>query len=329
MRICVTGGCGFIGHHFVEHVLKNTDWEIVILDKLGMASHGFDRLRDIEAYNDERVSVLTHDISAELTVGLVKEIGHIDYFVHMAAESHVDRSITHPEPFVISNVVGTMRMLELARTLDGLKKFVYFSTDEVFGPAPAGKYYKEWDRFKPSNPYAAAKAGGECLVDAWVNTYGLPAFTTHTMNVFGERQDAEKYIPLCIRKILKGEKITIHADKTRTQSGSRCWIHARNVAAAVMFLLDNGLPGERYNIVGEEYSNVEIAGMIAGFIGKNWNYDLVDFHSSRPGHDLRYALDGTALKEMGFDYPKDHIASLRKTVEWTLERPQWLGLEKS
>lgn len=327
MRALITGTSGFVAHHVVEHILRNTDWEIVGLDKLGAASEGYDRLRDIEAFDDKRVTLLSHDVSQQFTVGLLKEIGRVEYIIHMAAESHVDRSILFPMEFAVANTIGTVQMLSMARECSGLRRFVYFSTDEVFGPAPEGVYYKEWDRFKASNPYAASKAAGECYVDAYVNTYKLPAFTTHSMNIFGERQHGEKFVPMCIRKAMRREKVYIHSDPTRTISGSRCWIHARNVAAALMFLLHNSEVGERYNIVGEELTNLEIAQIVARTVGKPLLYEMVDFHTSRPGHDLRYALDGTRLESMGWTYPRTLVESLEKTVRWSMERPRWLGLE--
>jgi dTDP-glucose 4,6-dehydratase len=203
---------------------------------------------------------------------------------------------------------------------------IYFSTDEVFGPAPVGVNYKEWDRYKSSNPYAASKAGGEELCIAFHNTYNVPVLVTHTMNVFGERQHMEKFIPKVIRCLLLGETVVIHSDKTKSIPGSRFWIHARNVAAAVWFLMKKGEPGDKYNIVGEEeVNNLQMALDISYHVQKKLKYEMVDFHSSRPGHDLRYALDGTKLKEMGFSYPKSFEESLGKTVRWTLENPKWLG----
>src|SRR3989344_9376531 len=186
-RILITGGCGFMGHHFVDYVLKNTDWDVVIIDKLTYASHGLDRLRDIAALDNKRVLVLGCDFSQSLSEGVRHEVGEVDYIVHMGAETHVDRSIENPEPFVMSNVVGTMHMLNFARSLPHLTWFVYFSTDEIFGPAEEGVSYKEWDRYNSANPYSATKAGGEELALAYANTYKLPIIITHTMNVFGER----------------------------------------------------------------------------------------------------------------------------------------------
>jgi len=324
-KILITGGCGFIGHHFVEHLLKNTTQEIVIFDKLTYASEGFTRLRDIDAYDDKRVMIVALDFTKEIPVGVTKEIGTVDYIMHMGAETHVDNSITDPAPFVFSNVIGTMRMLDYARTLPDLKKFVYFSTDEVFGPAPEGVAYKEWDRYNSTNPYAASKACGEELVLAYANTYGIPSIISHTMNVFGERQHPEKFIPKVIRKIMNDEVITIHSNKTKTVSGSRMWIHARNVSSAIHFLLKNSTNRDKYNIVGEkEVSNLDMALYIAKILGKELKYEMVDFHSSRPGHDLRYALDGSKLTEMGWTVPLTFEKSLKNTIEWTIENPRWL-----
>lgn len=324
-KILVTGGCGFIGHHFVEHLIKNTDWNIVVLDRLNYASSGFDRLRDINVFDDKRIMVLTHDLTKPIQEGIKKEIGEVNYIVHMAAETHVDRSIEDSEPFVMSNVVGTMHTLNLARELNNLKKFVYFSTDEVFGPAPEGTFFKEWDRYNCTNPYSATKAGGEELSLAYANTYKLPIIITHAMNVFGERQHPEKFIPMIIKKLLKSEKVLIHSDSTKTKPGSRFWIHARNVASAILFLLDKGKFREKYNIVGEkEVDNLEMAQTIAKVMGKELQYEMIDFHSSRPGHDLRYALDGTRMKELGWNIPMSFEDSLRKTIGWTLKNQKWL-----
>jgi len=327
MKILITGGCGFVGHHVVEHFLKKTNWKICILDKLTYASHRFDRLRDIDAYDDKRVQVFATDFSKPIPVGIAEEIAidsGVQYILHLGAETHVDNSITDPESFVMANVVGTLHMLNFARNVPDLRAFIYFSTDEVFGPAPVDTEYKEWDRYNCTNPYSATKAGGEELTLAFMNTYGIPGFITHCMNIFGERQHAEKFIPMCIRKIQNGEKVTIHADHERKNSGSRFYIHARNVANAIHFLLDKFDQREKYNIVGErEISNLSLARMIAAIMGKNLNYEMVDFHSSRPGHDLRYALDGYKMANIGWKIPVTFMKSLEKTVMWALNNSTW------
>lgn len=326
-RILLTGGCGFIGHHFVEHLLKNTDWEIVVLDRLNYASGGFDRLRDISAFDDKRVLVLSGDFANPLSEGIKKEIGEVDYIFHLGAETHVDNSIKDPEPFVRSNVLGTMHMLNFARELKNLRCFFMFSTDEVFGPAPEGVFFKEDDPHNPSNPYAATKSGAEMLAKAYQNTYKLPVIITRTMNCFGERQHPEKFIPMTIKKVLSDETVIIHANKDKTKAGSRFYIHARNVADAYLFLAQNGKIGETYHIVGEkEIDNLELARFIAKILGRELKYELVDFHSSRPGHDLRYALSGEKLAELGWRPPKTFEQSLEKTIKWSLENPKWLNL---
>lgn len=328
MKLLCTGGNGFIGHHFCEHLLKNTDWEILIVDRLSYAACGYERLKEVDCYDDKRVRHFCHDITLPINDGLLEELRDVDYIIHFAAETHVDNSITDPIPFVRTNVLGTMTMLEFARKCNNLKRMVYFSTDEVFGPAPLATVpngYREWDRYNSTNPYSASKAGGEELCLAWANTYGVPVIVTHTMNVFGERQHPEKFIPKVIRKILAGETITIHSDPSKTISGSRFWIHARNVASAIMFLLVKSAMREKYNIVGEkEVSNLDMARYISQVLGKELKYEMVDFHSSRPGHDLRYGLDGTKLLQMGYEYPKTFEESLSKTIEWTIANPKWL-----
>src|ERR1035437_1077427 len=331
MRVLLTGGNGFAGHHVAESLLKNTDWNIDIMDRLSYASNGYSRLKEVDCYDDSRIRHFSHDFTMPIVEGLQDELADTDYIIHMGAETHVDNSIENPEPFVRCNVLGTMNVLEFARRCKDLKKLFYMGTDEVFGPAdrelvPNG--FKEWDRYNSTNPYSASKAGGEELCLAWANTYGTPVIIGHTMNIFGERQHHEKFIPKVIRAVLTGEKVYIHSDASLTVSGSRFWIHARNVAQAILFLLENGENRDKYNIVGEkEVSNLEMAEFIAKVLGKELNYEIVDFHSSRPGHDLRYGLDGTKLKEMGFHYPKSFEDSLAKTIEWTLKHPKWIGMQ--
>lgn len=349
MKMIITGGCGFIGHHIVEHFLRNTDYEIDIFDKLTYASSGLDRVRDIDAFDDKRVKFYAVDLTRPLSEGVVRECKDAEYILHLAAETHVDNSIVDPMSFVYSNVVGTGNLLQFARKCDNLEAFVLFSTDEVFGPAavdwdidifkkaliarpPQHKLlihptYGEWDRHNATNPYSATKSGSEQLTLAFMNTYNLPGFITHCMNVFGERQHPEKFIPICIRKIRDGKEITIHGDKECKESGSRFYIHARNVANAIHFLLDNFDQRDIYNIVGEkELSNLELAQKIADIMGKDLKYKIVDFHSSRPGHDLRYALDGGKLEHHGWKVPITIDESLRKTVEWTLKHTEWLEI---
>lgn len=335
-RILLTGGCGFVGSHIVEHLLKNTDWEICILDRLDYASNGFDRLRDINCFDYNRVNVFTTDLCSPLGSGLVTELGQFSYIVHAAAGSHVDSSIVNPVSFVQNNINSTLHILEFARNSQKcLKKFVYFSTDEVYGTAPEGTDYSEGDRFNPGNPYSASKAGSECLCYAYSNTYKLPIQITNTMNVIGERQHPEKYVPLVINKVLRGDVVQIHSDATKTHAGKRHYIHARNVASALLYILTNvnefldNIDSSlgKFNIVGElELDNLELAQMISSRVGKELRYEMTDFHSQRPGHDLRYSLNGDKLCLLGWEPPVGFKDSLNKTIDWYLQvgNNKWL-----
>jgi dTDP-glucose 4,6-dehydratase len=335
--ILVTGGAGFIAHHAIEKILRETDYRIVSLDRLDYSGN-LNRLHEVVMSFPEserkRVRVVHHDLKAELNPQIRSMIGKVDLIAHLAAGSHVDRSITYPMEFVLDNVVGTVNLMDYAKNLDSLDLFVYFSTDEVFGPAPEGIKYKENDRYNSTNPYSASKAAAEEMVVAYENTYKLPAIITHTMNVFGERQHPEKYIPMCIKKVRDNQKVTVHSNPEKTKAGSRHYIHAQDVADALLFLYNcdlsklpkdyGGAKCQKFNIVGStELDNLELAQFIADVQEKPLNYEMVDFHSSRPGHDLRYALDGTKMKEMGWE-PKPVKERLAETIHWTLKNNRWL-----
>ena len=327
-KLLITGGAGFAGHHLVDYFLRNTDYELVILDKLSYATDGLARLRSTGVLENSRVSLFTANLEQPLSHGLNRELGDVTYILHLAAESHVDRSIADPGLFIRSNVMGTHHILEYARSLKNLKGFLYFSTDEVFGPAPSDREFKEWDRYNSTNPYSATKAAAEEICLAYANTYKPPLLVIHTMNLFGERQYPEKYIPLVIKSLLDQNEVTIHADSDLETPGSRYYTHCTNLADATLFLLQNqDWNRDKINIVGErEVNNLELAQKISEIVGQPLKYKLVDFHSSRPGHDLRYSLDGTKIKEKGWNHPYSLDEALEKTVRWYLENPDWLYL---
>lgn len=335
-HILITGGAGFIAHHLINLIIKTTDWKITTIDRLDYSGN-LNRLADVSkeysASDRKRIRTIYHDLKAEFNPMLLADIGKVDVIAHLAAGSHVDRSIERPMEFVMDNVVGTCNVLEMARKQDNLERFLYFSTDEVFGPAPAGVKYDEYDRYNSTNPYSASKAGGEELAVAFQNTYKMPIYITHTMNVFGERQHPEKFIPMTIRNVRDGKTVTIHSDASKTIPGSRHYIHAEDVADATLFLLqndlalqsdNNGIKCPKFNICGAtELNNLELAQMIADAQGKPLNYEFMDFHSSRPGHDLRYALDGSRMKRLGWE-PKPVEERIHEVVNWTLENTRWL-----
>lgn len=334
MRVLVTGGAGFIAHHVIDEILNRTDWDVVSLDRLDYSGN-LNRLHNVleNSPHKSRVKIVFHDLKAEINPHVVSHIGKVDIILHLAAGSHVDRSIDFPMEFALDNTIGTLNILQYSRTQD-LQRFVYFSTDEVFGPAPDGVKYKEQDRYNSTNPYSASKAAAEEFCVAFENTYQLPIYITHTMNVFGERQSPEKFIPLCTRRIHKGEKITIHSDPSKTKAGSRHYIHARDVADALLFLLHQptismvdygGAKCPKFNIVGkEEWDNLRVATTISDIQNKPLHYEMVDFHSSRPGHDLRYALDGSLMQKLGWVPQMDVMERLRQTVFWSLKNEEWL-----
>ena len=257
-RVLITGGAGFIAHHTIKHILDNTDWEIVSLDRLdysGNLNRISDMMNDFSEKDKKRLRVVHHDLRAEINDMLSADLGNFNFILHMAASSHVDRSITDPLTFVYDNVVATCNILNFARESKNLELFIYFSTDEVFGPAPNKVKYKERERYNSTNPYSATKAGGEELAVAFENTYHMPIFITHTMNVFGERQHPEKFIPKCIISARDGLTVDIHSNKKKTKAGSRHYVHASDVADGCLFLIKN-----RKTIVkkvGEDYGGAK------------------------------------------------------------------------
>ena len=342
MKVLITGGAGFIGHHTIRHFLKYTDWEIVSLDRLdysGNLNRIADMMAEFDNHTQKRLRIVYHDLRAEINQMLTADLGDFDYIIHMAASSHVDRSIEDPMTFVLDNVVATCNILNFGKKQKKLERLVYFSSDEVFGPAPSGIKYKERDRYNSTNPYSATKAGGEELAVAFENSYSMPIFITHTMNVFGERQHPEKFIPMTIQKVKYDEIVTIHSDESKTIPGSRHYIHASDVADGCLFLLQNqnkisslkkdygGAKCHKFNLVGPvEWNNLELAQKIARAQNRELKYKMVDFHTSRPGHDLRYALDGDLMKEIGWT-PKVSIEErINQVVKWTLDNDRWLKL---
>ncbi len=331
-RVLITGTSGFFGSHLLRHLMVNTDWEFVCIcswqhkgtpERLENAINGLDK---------SRVTVITHDLVSPLTPLTKKRLGHIDYILNIASNSHVNRSIDNPAEFVLGNTALAFNMLEFAREIKP-ELFLQFSTDEVYGVAPEGVNHKEWASIVPSNPYSASKAAQEAIAISYWRTYNVPVILTNTMNLFGETQDAEKYTAQLIKKIVNDETVTVHGSEGNI--GSRFYLHARNAADAVYFILKNlppklynegeNLLPDRYNIVGDiEMDNLELAKLVAKMLGKELKYELMDFHKGRSGHDRRYALDGTKLKELGWTAPMEFESSLQKSIEWTLKNPQWL-----
>lgn len=341
-KVLITGGAGFIGHHMIIKLLKDTDYNIISLDRLDFSGN-LNRLAELKEEFDsqtlKRLKIVYHDLRAEINDQIAAQIGYVDYIVHMAAGSHVNRSIQNPIMFVQDNVLGTANLLEYARKyLPNLLKFINFGTDEVFGSAPDGVEFTEYSRYNSRSPYSATKAGAEELCVAYENTYNLPIYCTHTMNVFGERQLSEKFIGIIINKLLLDQEVIIHCDPKSTNiPGLRHWIHAEDVADAVQFILN--LPhkkfpladttGEftcpKFNIVGtEEHSNLYVAQKIAKIMNKELKYKNVSYDLQRPGHDFRYALSGEYMKSLGWQPKYSFDERIEQVVNWTLNNKRWL-----
>ena len=337
-NVLITGGAGFISHHIIAHIIKKTNWNITTIDRLdisGNLNRLHDILKDFSAEEKKRLKIVFHDLKAEINSQISSEVGKPNIVLHLAAASHVDRSIKYPIEFVHDNVVGTVNLLNFAKELNNLEKFVYFSTDEIFGNAPAGVSYSEYDRYNSTNPYSASKAAAEEFCVAYENTYKMPIYITHTMNVFGERQHPEKFIPMVIQKVRDNKKVIVHANEEKTKAGSRHYIHAQDVADGLMFVLSlknykhvgdfGNAKCPKFNLVGpEEIDNLTLAKMIAKVQNKELIYELVDNHSSRPGHDLRYSLSPKLLKDLGWE-PKIKLSQrIEEVVKWSLKNNRWL-----
>jgi dTDP-glucose 4,6-dehydratase len=326
-NILITGGAGFIGHHLIRYILENTKCNIISMDRID-TSCSLSRLQDIISSEPEwanRLRIVWHDLKSPVNKHVSRQIGQIDYILHLAAGSHVDRSFINPIGFVMDNVIGTTNLLEYAReNLSDLKVFLNFSTDEVFGPAIDSRIFKEDDRHNPCNPYSATKSAAEQMCNAYAVSYGVPVITTHTMNVYGIRQSREKFIPLLTQKLLKNECVEIHVDESGN-IGSRKYLHETDVASAILFLLENGEVGQKYNISSnEEVNNLNLAMMISNIMGKELKYNLVNPTKTRGKNDIRYSISGEKIKSLGWKQKTNLEQGLKQVIKWYENNPLWV-----
>lgn len=334
-KALLTGIGGSIGIHMFAHIMHNTDWHVVGIDSFRHKGWS-DRIKvmlGIHPEWEERLTIVTHDLVAPFSELRKKKIGSIDYIIHLASLSDVEASIHDPVTFIRNNTELTLNLLEYAREVKP-ESFIMFSTDEVYGPTPSKKeVYEEWSPIVPSNPYAASKACQEAIAISYWRTYNVPVVITNTMNNFGEMQQASKY-PVMIQKwIENGQKITVHGENG--DIGSRSYIHSRNVSDAVLFIIKNlpphmHVPGtadkpDRYNIAGDkQIDNLELVKLISELMDKEADYELIDFHNTRPGHDKHYGLNGDKLKNAGWKSPVSFEDSLKSTIEWQKEHKEWI-----
>ncbi|MBC7252731.1 MAG: dTDP-glucose 4,6-dehydratase [Actinobacteria bacterium] len=312
MRLLVTGGCGFIGSNFVRHVLReHPEDEVLNLDKLTYAGNP-GNLRDVEG--DPRYRFLKGDICEGEDVERAFEWGP-EAVVNFAAETHVDRSITDPEAFVRTDVLGTFRLLEAVRAA-GIR-LVQISTDEVYGSISEGSFTEE-SPLRPNSPYAASKAGADLLVRSYVRTYGIDAVIVRSSNNYGPYQYPEKVIPLFITNLLEGRKVPLYGEGANV----RDWLFVEDNCRAIDLVLRRGESGAVYNVgAGQERSNLELTRSILALLGKGEEH--VQKVPDRPGHDFRYSLDCSRIRGLGWEPLYDLDRGLRETVRWYLENREW------
>lgn len=315
-KLLVTGGCGFIGSWLIRHLLSTyPEYEITNLDLLTYAGNP-DNLKDIEG--NPRYRFVQGDIAdASLVTPLMQ--GH-DICINVAAQTHVDRSISGPGVFINTNVVGTQVLLEAARQAN-ISKFIQVSTDEVYGSIEGSGAFTEESPLDPSSPYSSSKAGADLIALSYWRTYGLPVCITRCTNNYGPNQYPEKLIPLFVLNASEGKNVPVYGDGLNV----RDWIHVEDHSAGVTAVLRQGRPGEVYNIGGDnEQNNLAITRLILKLL--NQPDSLIQFVTDRPGHDRRYALDCSKIKrELAWKPAKAFEQGLKETVQWYLDNPNWVS----
>ncbi len=310
MKLLITGGAGFIGSNFVKHIIREYPaYEITVLDKLTYAGNKNNLKEDLK-----KIKFIKGDVcDKKIVEKLVKKS---DVIVHFAAETHVDRSIIDAGSFVLTDVFGTYQLMEACKKF-GIEKFVHISTDEIYGQIIRGSF-RETDKLEPRNPYSASKAGAELLARSFFITHNVPVVITRSSNNFGPYQHPEKMIPLFITNAMQNKKLPLYGDGKNI----RDWLHVADNCKAIDLVMHEGKTGEIYNIGGDnERMNIDITRLILKFLGKPES--LIEFVRDRPGHDIRYSLDSTKIKKLGWRTEFKFEEALRQTVEWYKKNSWW------
>lgn len=315
-NLLITGGAGFIGSNFIKYMLKRYDsCKVINLDALTYAGN-LENLKDIK--DCLRYTFIKGNITDRTLVDSIVANG-VTYIINFAAESHVDRSIENSGVFVKTNVMGTQVLLDTAKKYQ-ITKYLQVSTDEVYGSLGEQGYFTEETPLAPNSPYSASKAGADLLVRAYHETFGLPVNITRCSNNYGPNQHTEKLIPLMINNALQEKDLPVYGDGRNI----RDWLYVEDHCSAIDMILHNGCPGEVYNIGGSnEKRNIEIVKLILSYLGKPES--LIKYVKDRPGHDRRYAIDSSKLKnELGW-YPTTTFEDgIKKTIEWYVDNKRWL-----
>ncbi len=336
MKILITGGAGFIGSALIRHLMNNTKHVVVNIDKLTYAGN-LESLKSVE--DNPRYHFIKADICDSTKVNQILQKHEPDAIMHLAAESHVDRSIDGPADFIETNIVGTYTLVEAARNYwqsqssdkKAQFRFHHISTDEVYGDLPNdGSLFTEQTSYSPSSPYSASKASSDHIVRAWHRTYGLPVIVTNCSNNYGPYHFPEKLIPLVTLNALEGKPLPVYGDGKQV----RDWLFVEDHARALLTVVENGKIGETYNIGGHnEQENIYVVKSICNILDElnpkkpheiNHYSDLITFVKDRPGHDLRYAIDASKIeRELGWKPKETFESGLRKTVQWYLDNQDW------
>jgi dTDP-glucose 4,6-dehydratase len=330
MRLLVTGGAGFIGSNLVHSLLPKTELEkLVVLDSLTYAGHqlSLEGAQQFSKYSFSKIDLTERESVYNLIN--TEEITHV---IHLAAESHVDRSISGPSTFVETNVMGTFNLLEASREFwanERLRcRFLHVSTDEVFGSLGETGAFSESSPYQPNSPYSASKAGADHLVRAYYHTYNFPAIITNCSNNYGPFQFPEKLIPQTIHRAATGQSIPVYGDG----SNVRDWLYVQDHVEALWLALTQGVPGDSYNVGGDnEWSNLRLVDTICELVDSQLNNPkgtagkLITFVNDRPGHDFRYAIDADKIRrELGWKPAYDFESALEMTVDWYLSNRDWV-----
>ena len=328
-RILISGSSGFIGHNLVDYILRETDWEVVSLDRLGTPLSQ-KRWNDLFLSKSSRIKLVRHDLCENISNKTIEEI---DYILHLGAETNINKSIKDPHKFIKTNVFGTYNLLEFARREKSLKHFIYVSTNEVFGHGVSGEKFGEWNSFNCLNPYSATKAASEDLSLAYSSTYQTPVLIIRTMNLFGNRQDPKKFIPTIVRCIKNNIELPIYVN-SNGDVGTRSYLHVSAFASALFYLIDisKNKPNvdsvqwnrDKFNIAGEApINNLMLAKKISEIMGKPLNYKLIDYYSNQPAHELHSSLDCARLFKLGWSYPESFDKQLENSVVWLMNNSNW------
>ena len=337
-NILVTGGSGFIGTNFIRHTLKTRpEWKVVNLDALTYAGNPAN-LDDLDAVETKNYKFVKGDIKDSNLLNEIFEQAQFDGVINFAAESHVDRSIVKPDEFISTNVIGTFQLLEVCRTYCSSARnsfrFIHVSTDEVFGSLGNEGYFTETTPYNPSSPYSASKAASDHFVNAYFCTYGLPAIITNCSNNYGPYQFPEKLIPLMILNIIKNKSLPIYGNGKNI----RDWLYVIDHCEAIIKVFEEGVPGETYNIGGNaESQNIDIVHLLCKLLDERLkrtkdesSLNLIEFVTDRPGHDKRYAIDPTKIREeLGWKPRFDFMEGIKLTVDWYLNNMKWVESVRS